>query len=65
MSDELYDCDLEKGYTIQEVVYTIDGKNYRMLYIDDVNYNVEVWKEPYEVYPVEETVKITRYVKKG
>lgn len=64
VSSELYDYDLEKGYVIQEVVYTMDGKYYRMLYTDDINYDSEVWQEPYEVYPVEETVTITKYYSK-
>lgn len=61
VSSELYYYDLEKGYVIQEVVYTMDGRYYRMFYTDDINYNPEVWQEPYEVYPVEETVTITKY----
>lgn len=64
VSSELYDYDLEKGYVIQEVVYTMDGRYYRMFYTDSINYDSEVWQEPYEVYPVEETVTITKYYAK-
>lgn len=64
MSDELYDYDLEKSYTIQEAVYTIDGKYYNLLYIRSPYDEDELWQEPYEVIPVEETVTITKYVEK-
>lgn len=64
LSDELYEYDLEKGYTIQEAIYTIDGKYYDLLYIRNLYDDSEVWQEPYEVYPIEETVTITRYVTK-
>lgn len=64
VSSELYDYDLEKGYVIQEVVYTMDGRYYRMFYTDSINYDSEVWQEPYEVYPVEETITITKYYAK-
>lgn len=64
MEDELDECDLEKSSAIRRAVYTINNKYYELYYVESPYNDFMLWQEPYEVYPVEETITITRYYAK-
>lgn len=62
MEDIVDEYDLEKGCTINAVVYTIDGQYYRLYYVNSLYSEEELWSGPYKVIPVEKTVKVIEYV---
>lgn len=61
ISDTIVNYDLEYGYAEREVIYTLDGKYYKLYYFDCC-YEYELAEGPLEVYPVEKI--ITEYVEK-
>lgn len=54
--------DLEKMYAIRDVVFTLDGRYYKLYYRESYCDTNKLEQGPYEVYPVEKT--ITEYFAK-
>lgn len=62
IKEEIASYDLEKMYVAKISIFTLDGKYYRLCYRELFSYGSVLAGEPREVYPIEETIKVTKYV---
>lgn len=63
LENKVLDFDLEKGYSIREAIYTVEGKYYAIIYYSDPYNDPELEEGPVEVHPITETITVTKYVK--
>lgn len=62
IKEEIASYDLEKMYVAKISIFTLDEKYYRLGYRELFSYGSILASEPHEVYPIEETIKVTKYV---